>query len=52
MIDYVSDITHNTLGGITMLGIQQYALTILKIDVNNALIVAQNDDVGNATQCL
>lgn len=40
MIDHVSDIAHNILWGIAMLRVQQRALTILKIDVDDALMSA------------
>ena len=35
-----------------MLGVQRYALIILKVDVDDALMGAQNDGVGDATQRL
>ena len=35
-----------------MLGVQRHALTALKVDVNDALMVAQNDGIGDATRRL
>ena len=32
-----------------MFGVQQYTLAILKVDIDNVLIDAQNNDLGNAT---
>lgn len=33
-----------------MLGVQQRALIVLKVDIDNILMSAQNNDIGNATQ--